>query len=160
MGYYISIVSGPAFSANPVPSGASFSFTYVVKNTGDAPAVNSDDPIRQGFYVGYQFTNSYGSVVVCRRNPWGTPPRARSRTYRPFLIESLVFHVRGTLRWRGRVHIMDGVGAKERTLLSAGAALLTLGSALAWQMPWREYPGQDNIAIPPDSNYVVYSMTH
>ena len=55
---------------------------------------------------------------------------------------------------------MDGVGAKERTLLSAGAALLTLGSALAWQMPWREYPGQDNIAIPPDSNYVVYSMTH
>ena len=55
---------------------------------------------------------------------------------------------------------MDGVGAKERTLLSAGAALLTLGGALAWQMPWREYPGQDNIAIPPDSNYVVYSMTH
>ena len=64
MGYYISIVSAPAFSANPVPSGASFSFTYVVKNTGDAPAVNSDDPIRQGFYVGYQFTNSYGSVVA------------------------------------------------------------------------------------------------
>ena len=23
-------------------------------------------------------------------------------------------------------------------------------AALAWQMPWREYPGQDNIAIPPD----------
>ena len=47
-----------------MPSGASFSFTYVVKNTGDAPAVNSDDPIRQGFYVGYQFTNRYGSVVA------------------------------------------------------------------------------------------------
>ena len=27
---------------------------------------------------------------------------------------------------------------------------MTLGSALAWQMPWREYPGQDNIEIPPD----------
>ena len=23
-------------------------------------------------------------------------------------------------------------------------------AALAWQMPWREYPGQDNIAVPPD----------
>ncbi len=23
-------------------------------------------------------------------------------------------------------------------------------AALAWQQPWREYPGQDNIAIPPD----------
>src|SRR5712691_9326147 len=37
-----------------------------------------------------------------------------------------------------------------KTLLGTGAALVTLGSALAWQMPWREYPGQDNIAIPPD----------
>lgn len=36
------------------------------------------------------------------------------------------------------------------TLLAAGAVFLTLGSALAWQTPWREYPGQDNIAIPPD----------
>jgi hypothetical protein len=42
------------------------------------------------------------------------------------------------------------VGPKEKTPLFAGVALLTLGSALAWQVPWREYPGQDNIAIPPD----------
>jgi hypothetical protein len=49
--------------------------------------------------------------------------------------------------------IIDGVPGIERTRLAAVAgatALLTLGSALAWQMPWREYPGQDNIAIPPD----------
>ena len=37
-----------------------------------------------------------------------------------------------------------------KTLLAAGAALATLSNASAWQMPWREYPGQDNIAIPPD----------
>jgi hypothetical protein len=37
-----------------------------------------------------------------------------------------------------------------KTLLAACAALVTLGSALAWQMPWREYPGQDNIELPPD----------
>jgi hypothetical protein len=42
---------------------------------------------------------------------------------------------------------MDG---KERTLTCAGAAILTLGTALAWQLPWREYPGQDNIEIPSD----------
>jgi hypothetical protein len=35
-------------------------------------------------------------------------------------------------------------------MLAAGIALATVGSALAWQRPWREYPGQDNIAIPPD----------
>ena len=40
--------------------------------------------------------------------------------------------------------------ARHKTVLLTGAALLTLGSALAWQIPWREYPGQDNIAIPPD----------
>ena len=34
--------------------------------------------------------------------------------------------------------------------LAACAVFLTLGSALAWQLPWREYPGQDNIEIPPD----------
>src|SRR5579871_5991775 len=33
--------------------------------------------------------------------------------------------------------------------------MVTLSTAFAWQahisqMPWREYPGQDNIAIPPD----------
>jgi len=35
-------------------------------------------------------------------------------------------------------------------MLGSALALLTIGSAIAWQMPWREYPGQDNIAIPPD----------
>jgi hypothetical protein len=64
MSYYISIVAGPVFSANPVPSGATFSFTYAVKNTGDAPAINPDDTVRQGLYVGYRFTNSYGRVVA------------------------------------------------------------------------------------------------
>jgi hypothetical protein len=37
--------------------------------------------------------------------------------------------------------------------LFAGVTLGVLGTltaVLAWQMPWREYPGQDNIAIPPD----------
>jgi hypothetical protein len=42
------------------------------------------------------------------------------------------------------------MGGKETILTCAGAAILTLGTALAWQLPWREYPGQDNIAIPPD----------
>jgi hypothetical protein len=42
------------------------------------------------------------------------------------------------------------MGGKERILTCAGAAILTLGTALAWQLPWREYPGQDNIEIPPD----------
>src|SRR5258708_7090807 len=45
---------------------------------------------------------------------------------------------------------MDGVDRIEKILLAAGAALMTLGSAWAWQKPWREYPGQDNIEIPPD----------
>ena len=38
----------------------------------------------------------------------------------------------------------------RRTLPLACAVLVTLGTALAWQKPWREYPGQDNIAVPPD----------
>ena len=42
---------------------------------------------------------------------------------------------------------MDGLA---KALLAAGGALLTLGTALASQMPCREYPGQDNIEIPPD----------
>jgi hypothetical protein len=45
---------------------------------------------------------------------------------------------------------MIGVSMTRKTLLAAGAVLLTLGSALAWQRPWREYPGQDNIELPPD----------
>ena len=39
------------------------------------------------------------------------------------------------------------MGRMERTLTCAGAAILTLGTVLAWQLPWREYPGQDNIEI-------------
>src|SRR5947209_13362859 len=42
---------------------------------------------------------------------------------------------------------MDGKG---RSLTCVGAAILTVGAALGWQLPWREYPGQDNIEIPPD----------
>lgn len=40
---------------------------------------------------------------------------------------------------------MGGVGRGITGLL-----VLVAGSALAWQLPWREYPGQDNIAVPPD----------
>ncbi|PWU06458.1 MAG: hypothetical protein C5B51_12270 [Terriglobia bacterium] len=37
-------------------------------------------------------------------------------------------------------------------VFSAGVAAAALTTALAWEGPlaWREYPGQDNIAIPPD----------
>src|SRR5258708_39013664 len=45
---------------------------------------------------------------------------------------------------------MDGVDRIEKILLAAGMALMTVGSALAWQKPWREYPGQDNIEVPSD----------
>jgi hypothetical protein len=34
--------------------------------------------------------------------------------------------------------------------VAAGVALVTVGSAVAWQMPWREYPGQDNAPLPED----------
>ena len=40
-----------------------------------------------------------------------------------------------------------------RTRTAAIAALLVIGSAFAWEtkpLPWREYPGQDNIEVPPD----------
>jgi uncharacterized protein DUF4159 len=37
-----------------------------------------------------------------------------------------------------------------KTLAISGAALLTIGTALAWQKAWREYPGQDNIELPAD----------
>ncbi len=42
------------------------------------------------------------------------------------------------------------MSAINRGVLIAAAALLSFASALAWQKPWREYPGQDNIAVPPD----------
>ncbi|MEP6716487.1 MAG: DUF4159 domain-containing protein [Terriglobia bacterium] len=35
-------------------------------------------------------------------------------------------------------------------IVSALCSLAIFGSALALQKPWREYPGQDNIAVPPD----------
>jgi len=40
---------------------------------------------------------------------------------------------------------------KLKRLFFAGAVLLaTFTAALAWQQPWRDYPGQDNIALPAD----------
>jgi len=47
------------------------------------------------------------------------------------------------------------VGGDRKILLAGAAVLLAVGSGLAWEkqpahMPWREYPGQDNIEIPPD----------
>ena len=42
------------------------------------------------------------------------------------------------------------MGGAGRILTVSAAALLTFGSAFAWQKAWREYPGQDNIEIPPD----------
>ncbi len=44
---------------------------------------------------------------------------------------------------------MDRIG---KTVVAGVAALLTIGSAFAWQKPWREYPGQDNTEVPPDFN--------
>lgn len=45
---------------------------------------------------------------------------------------------------------MDCVTEPRTPTLVTAVALVTCVSALAWQMPWREYPGQDNIPIPPD----------
>ena len=45
---------------------------------------------------------------------------------------------------------MNCVGKAPKILFAIAAALAAVGSAFAWQMPWREYPGQDNIEIPPD----------
>jgi len=47
------------------------------------------------------------------------------------------------------------MGRDGKIVLAVAAVLLAVGSALAWEtqptrMPWREYPGQDNIEIPPD----------
>ena len=42
------------------------------------------------------------------------------------------------------------VGRLRSVPLMIGATLGMFSAALAWQQPWREYPGQDNIAIPPD----------
>ena len=45
---------------------------------------------------------------------------------------------------------MDRVSGMRKTLLIVAAAAIVMGTALARQMPWREYPGQDNIEVPPD----------
>jgi hypothetical protein len=37
-----------------------------------------------------------------------------------------------------------------KIVIATGVVLLIAGSALGWQKPWREYPGQDNIELPPD----------
>jgi hypothetical protein len=37
-----------------------------------------------------------------------------------------------------------------KPLLAAACLTIVMGSAFAWQMPWRNYPGQDNIELPPD----------
>jgi len=63
MSYFISITSGPVFSKNPASSNETFSFTYTIKNTGDAPAVAYDDPFQQGVFVGYRFTSQDGNVA-------------------------------------------------------------------------------------------------
>lgn len=38
----------------------------------------------------------------------------------------------------------------RRIWLAAGLITIAVGTAVAWQMPWRQYPGQDNIELPPD----------
>jgi hypothetical protein len=45
---------------------------------------------------------------------------------------------------------MDGVGKAPKIVFAVIATLAAAGSAIAWQMPFREYPGQDNIELPPD----------
>jgi hypothetical protein len=45
---------------------------------------------------------------------------------------------------------MDGVETMGKAALAAGAVLAMASTLWAFQKPWREYPGQDNIAIPPD----------
>jgi len=44
------------------------------------------------------------------------------------------------------------MAGKAKVVIAVSAAAIALTTALAWQqpLPWREYPGQDNIAIPPD----------
>jgi hypothetical protein len=42
------------------------------------------------------------------------------------------------------------VGKVKKLLLVVGATLAIFSSAPAWQLPWRDYPGQDNIALPAD----------
>lgn len=43
-----------------------------------------------------------------------------------------------------------GRGSARKVLITVGLLTAALGTALAWQMPWRVYPGQDNIEVPPD----------
>ena len=45
---------------------------------------------------------------------------------------------------------MGQMPASRNHIVAAGLFLVTLGTAFAWQKPWRVYPGQDNIELPPD----------
>ncbi len=44
------------------------------------------------------------------------------------------------------------MAAIGKIIAAAGATFLAVGGALAWQVPWREYPGQDNAPVPADYN--------
>ncbi|HVV44173.1 MAG TPA: DUF4159 domain-containing protein [Bryobacteraceae bacterium] len=46
--------------------------------------------------------------------------------------------------------IAAGRGTVRFVVLAVGLVTVALGAALAWQLPWRQYPGQDNIELPPD----------
>jgi hypothetical protein len=63
MSYYITFADGPAFSSNPVQANKTVMFSWTVKNTGDEPAVASDDPFRRGFFVAYRFVADTGRSV-------------------------------------------------------------------------------------------------
>jgi hypothetical protein len=41
-------------------------------------------------------------------------------------------------------------GNARKAMIAAFAILLAVGSALAWQKPWRQYPGQNNGELPGD----------
>jgi hypothetical protein len=41
-------------------------------------------------------------------------------------------------------------GSVRFVVLAVGLVTVALGAAVAWQLPWRQYRGQDNIELPPD----------
>jgi hypothetical protein len=51
---------------------------------------------------------------------------------------------------RSQATIIVPVSGLGKLLLGAGIVTLTLTTALAWQREFREYPGQENIELPPD----------
>jgi len=46
--------------------------------------------------------------------------------------------------------ITAGRGSVRFVALAVGLVTVALSAAVAWQMPWRQYRGQDNIELPPD----------